>query len=262
MLSEQPLKGERHDWNGVEGYAAQELTLYLRQSFTDCGPYSYNGKPPRGEVQMCDYIVEQDQSEYPRKVVLSGRLGDDIVATRMCGYGADKKIPISSICAFRKLFVEKLHGQEFTRLHSQSRGALIARGQQVKSNAKHFLNEFDGAGDWALASAQIHISDPFVLADRPEFGTAPEFRGAVYQHEGKWIEPKHTDGAGSLLHAGLTLFGARTCTFFQPADRKLFLSHHKYIDIGSYMHTDVRGNSSQSVVFSSQCRVRLGILPG
>ena len=126
------------------------------------------------------------------KVRVGGWLSPTATSKSLNLMPVDKALPLSRVVAWRQAFI-KVNGGALDSWQSEMRRQL----QALKSDKGDVEMSFqdDDYSSWMLSVAEIHIT--------------------LRQKNEPLEEALHHDGAASLLHLGLTLFGRRTVTFRQ-----------------------------------------------
>ena len=191
--------GKRHPWNVNVGMLAPEVLQWLRADPIFQANSSAQQELGLGlTIQASNMRVEED-----RKLLIAGSLGACSSAA-MCGLNISKPLPSARTCAWFLAFRE-CNKDAFVQLQALSRSMVLKLGKdELKENGNHFLDtSFE---EWFLTCGEMHMSLPGDAAS------------------GLWREPWHQDGAGSVLHLGLTLWGRRHVRFKQTgSDPELVL---------------------------------------
>ena len=184
--------GARHEWNVLTGVVSPDVLGWLRSD------KAFVPGSPEHEALRIDFgdISDRDdaKSEEERKYILAGALGN-CSSQAMCALSLKKPLPSGRVQAWFKAFKnvnEKAIGALADAAVAATSGlSADDRGE----NGNHFLTT--PAEQWFLTCGEIAVTS---LGDSPT---------------GLWAEPKHQDGAASVLHLGLTLFGRRDVVFDQ-----------------------------------------------
>ena len=181
--------GSRHPWSIVVGSLDVSLLQWLRQDFD----------PSWATSLQLDFQAARTnvKTEEGRKFIMSGKLTSDIASEGMCGLSVAGLLPAPRLRAFFAAFkvanraVLETLGE---RLRTMASG-LAPQG--MDDNRKHFLQH--PVSSWFCNAAEMVISEA----------------------GGEWQEPNHQDGAASVMHMGLTLWGHRLLTCDIPEEDPL-----------------------------------------
>ena len=136
--------------------------------------------------------------EEGRKLLLAGAMGE-CGSKHMCGQKLARSFPLPRATDVIMAFVtvnKPLFADIFARARAQLRR--MGEGLTTHVNIKQFLEEpFERM---LFTSGELHVAEP---GDR---------------ERGFWEEACHKDGAGSLLHLSLTVFGRRDVRCEQSSD--------------------------------------------
>lgn len=125
-----------------------------------------------------------------KKHCITGCTDDACTGTFLNARSIQEKLPAPHvrawICAFRYV-----NTQTFAAFYAMASRRLHASVGVVGQNGQHFLDS--DWHTWLLQGAEIHF----------------------FPKPNCCVEPKHMDGAASVIHAGLTLYGRRTVVFDQ-----------------------------------------------
>ena len=147
----------------------------------------------------------------------------------MCGLPVKQPLPLRRVNGFFEAFLQKnmraiQHVDRHARVTLQRRFPV---NHQVRRTARfrEFFEDTSGTKadvfKWFLRMAEVHVSSPLVWPEANPtnvFGeaTAGERAPGPLPRSGSspaewpcWHEPRHNDGAGSVFHMSLTLFGRR-----------------------------------------------------
>ena len=131
-------------------------------------------------------------TEPVHKWVLSGKTVPQPASMNLNGLSLKDWLPAPRLRAWFRAFKD-VNQQFLATMLARARAALSSFDEEsLGQNGQHFMHaDFES---WFLAASELHIFD------------SPEMR----------FEPRHNDGGASVLHMGITLYGRRRVTFFEP----------------------------------------------
>jgi len=176
------LGGSRHPWSIIMGMMGVDLLQWLREDFLDASwlSLSFTGTG-------IDWKTEEG-----RKMILAGRMSNYVASDSMCGLSLAKLLPLPRFRAFFNAFKE-INKELLLIMAERLRAmAFSLRKQGQDLNRRHFLEQ--PLDSW--------------------FGNAGEL--CVTEADGSWEEKLHQDGAASVVHLGITLYGQRRLVCHVP----------------------------------------------
>ena len=183
------FEGKRHPWNLRVGRLQPEVLGWLRAD-----SYLTPGTPENAGLHWSFTDVHGDVRKYAkleegRKFVYSGSLGE--CATKsMCALSLERPLPCPRLQAWKEAFIN-VNSTVWTRMDGEAKAEASRRVYDNTSNPNlvHFLQT--PWRQWFASAAELCLSNP------------------GNDDDGHWVEPKHQDGGGSVVHMGLTLYGRR-----------------------------------------------------
>ena len=174
------FSGSRHHWNILQGQLGPDVLEWLR---ADDGFASAKMREPRFHGAGTSW-----RSEEGRKVLYAGKLGNP-ASLSCCGLSVKEDLLLQRVTAWRNAFF-KANTVLFGRLWSDAQVRLSGFcASALGDNGAHVLRH--SVERQIFSVGEIHVTEPGDSA------------------RGFWDEPRHQDGARSILHLSLTLFGRR-----------------------------------------------------
>ena len=178
------FSGVRHQWNVKVGVLAPEILQWLRED-----PALTPGTPEFEALNipmMHGKSSKRTKTEQDRKRIIAGKLGD-CTRSSMCGLDLHKDLPVPRICAW-KAALEDANAELISEADRVAKAA-VQRCEKLGNNGKHFADT-EWRNYWATCGELT-------------FTKAQNSDGTF------WKEDQHLDGAQSVIHIGLALFGNR-----------------------------------------------------
>ena len=187
-------KGERHDWRCLTGNVGADVLRWLR------GDEAFD---PSSEefaalkVRFHGACGKNAKHEGGCKYILAGHLGLSCASATMCTLSLDAPLPFPRLQAWFQAF-RYVNKEVVTAMAVQAIEASRRLPENLRqhANVRQFCETL--VSEWFLTCGEVF----FVRVPAPSDGDAedPDF---VFD------EAPHVDGAASIMHMGITLFGRR-----------------------------------------------------
>ena len=156
-------------------------------------------------------LVEENQ-----KCNIAGSLGKNC-SGQLNGLSVKLQFPLFRVIVWRFAFFYR-NRDFFNALHALGHKLISAMSNEKRGlNGQHFLDT--ELLHWLLVNAEVH----FTIAEK-KGGLLRSTSKGLPKKRAKvdsvfWEEPEHNDGAASMLHVGITLYGERDVIFQQGEGR-------------------------------------------
>ncbi len=201
------LSGKRHAWNIKSGLLEPDVLEWLRNDpdianfLADEAAFAAGAGDTAQQLARRGVLFAPDE----RKMVLAMDMngvsrGEPSPAGKQCMNGLSLTAPLGRVAALRNAFLMTNSGTIALMTASAKKAARAC--ESLGRNGEQFLEIASKPENWLYSAGELHVT---------KGSSQGQFAGFLQ-------EPAHQDGSGSLLLAGLTLYGHRVlrCEREQP----------------------------------------------
>lgn len=179
------FQGIRHEWNMLTGSMAPEVLSWLRaDEALNPGTAAFAALGVAFTGSRSDAKTEER-----RKFIMAGAMVANIASSSNCALSLAALLPAPRVRAWLRAF-RVANGQALSDMQAAATLAVRRlRKDTWGNNGQHFLDS--SLEEWFCTAGELCV----MRADNED--------GSF------WEEPRHRDGAASVLHMGVTLYGRR-----------------------------------------------------